>query len=90
MVNELGRDEEIMTFSNSRDPSDMFTERTVNSTVLTFRRVSAEDVLPLISTLSINSVSYDLNGVIVSCMDATNSISPMSVSTTIHIIDIST
>ena len=90
MVNELGRDEEIMTFSNFRDPSNMFIERTVNSTVLTFRRVSAEDTLPLISTLSINSVSYDLNGVIVNCMDATNSISPMSVSTTIHIIDIST
>ena len=90
VTNEQGRDEEITTFSNSRDPSDQFTERTVNSTVFIFRRVSAQGSSPLISTLSINSVSSGLNGVVVHCMDATNSMASAPVSTTIHIIDTST
>ena len=90
LTNEQGRDEEITTFSNSRDPSVQFTERTVNSTVFTFRRISAQgSSSPLISTLSIDSVSSGLNGVIVHCMDATNSMTSIPVSTTIHIIDTS-
>ena len=87
VVNEQGMDDEITTFSNSRDPSQQVTPVVVNSTTFTFMRTSAQGVLPLINTLYINSVSIGLNGTVVSCMDVAN---PMiSASTTIYIIDTS-
>ena len=87
VVNEHGMDEEITVSRNSRDPNPEPKERIINSTMFTFSRTSAEDALPLISTLSINSVSIGLNETVVGCMDANN---PMtSASTTIYIIDVS-
>ena len=87
MVNEHGVEEEITAIRNSIDLSPEPKERIINSTTFTFTRTSAEDVSPLISTLSIDSVSIGLNGTVVNCMDANN---PMiSNSTTIQIIDTS-
>ena len=88
VVNEHSMEEEITAIRNSLDSSLPPKERIINSTIFTFTRTSAEDVLPLISTLSINSVGIALNGTLVHCMDANN---PMtSVSTAIYIISVST
>ena len=88
MVSEEGTLEEITAFSNSKDASQQLTQRTVNSTTFIFMRSSAQgDSTPLISTLSIDSVSIDLNGTAVHCMEAENSM--MSDLTTIQIVDIS-
>jgi hypothetical protein len=58
----------------------------VNSSMFTFTRTSTPRVLPLISTLSIDSVSIGLNGAVVRCSDAAN---PTTLaSTTIYIVDI--
>ena len=87
VVNEHGMNEEITVSRNSRDSSPPPRQLIINSTTFTFTRTSAEDALPLISTLSINSVNISLNETEVRCMDANN---PMtSASTTIYIIDIS-
>ena len=60
---------------------------TVNSSTLTFTRTSAQGDLPLVSTLSIDSVSIGLNGTVLRCLDIAN---PMiSASTTIQIINVS-
>ena len=84
VVNEHGMEEEITAIRNSIDLSPEPKERIINSTTFTFSRTSAEDVSPLISTLSIDSVGISLNGTVVNCMDANN---PMtSNSTTIQII----
>ena len=88
VVNEQGMEEEITVSRNSRDSSPPPRERIINSTTFTFTRTSAEDVLPLISTLTINSTSIGLNGTVVHCVDAINPMS--SASTTIYIINIST
>ena len=87
VVNEQGMDEEITTIRNSLDPSTSPTERIINSTTITFTRTSAQGASPLISTLSIDSVSISLNGTVVNCMDANNQM--VSASTTIYIIDTS-
>ena len=50
-------------------------------------RTSAQGESPLISTLSIDSVSIDLNGTVVNCMNVANSM--MSASTAIYVIDTS-
>ena len=71
---------------NSRDANQM-TQRTVNSSTFTSMRKSAEEASPLISTLSIDSVSIDLNGTVVNCSDVSNGMTSASV--TINIIDIS-
>ena len=86
LVNEFGRLEEITVTSNSEDESQQMTQRTVNSTTFTFMRSSAQRDSPLISTLSISSVSVSLNGTVVHCMEIGGS---MSDSTTIYIIEIS-
>ena len=71
---------------NSRDTYQM-SQREVNFATLTFTRSSAQGESPLISILSIDSVSIGLNGTVVQCSGVTN---PMtSASTTIQIIDIS-
>ena len=87
VVNEHGMEEEIDAIRNSLDSSPPPIDKIINSTTFTFTRTSAEDVLPLISTLSIDSISISLNGTVVNCMDTNN---PMtSNSTTIQIIDTS-
>ena len=59
----------------------------VASTILIYMRISTSGASPLISTLSINSVSNSLNGTVVRCSDVTN---PMiSASTIIQIANIS-
>ena len=71
---------------NSRD---MFQTRDIplDSATITFMRISAQEASPLITSLSIDSVSSGLNGTVVRCSDARN---PMtSASTTIQIIDTS-
>ena len=88
LINENGMDEEIIAFSNSRDVTQQRTQRIINSTTFTFTRTSAQGSLPLISTLSIDSVSIGLNRTVVRCSDAANPMS--SSSTTIYIVDIST
>ena len=62
-------------------------EITVNSTIFTFMRTSAQGRTPLISTLEINSVNSELNGTVVNCEDVGTS---MTASTTVRIFDLST
>ena len=87
LVNEFGTLEEITAQSNSLDESQQITQRTVNSTTLTFMRSSAQGASPLISTLFINSLSISLNGTLVHCMEVGGSMT--SASTTIYIIELS-
>ena len=88
VVNEQGMEEEITVSRNSRDHNPKPREILINSTTFTFSRTSAEDALPLISTLAINFTSIGLNGTVVHCMDANN---PMtSASTAIQIFNVST
>ena len=70
---------------NSRDPYQM-SQRVVNSATFSFMRNSDENTLPLVSTLSIDSVSIGLNGTVVHCSDVANP--TILSSTTIQIIDI--
>ena len=86
VVNDEGGLEEITAFSNSRDPTQQLTQITVNSTTFTFIRTSDQGASPLISTLSIDSVSIGLDGTTVHCMDTANSTIPAS--TNIHIFDV--
>ena len=78
--------EEILTRSvqfNSRDANQMPRSIDINLTTLTYMRTSAQFASPLVSTLSIDSVSIGLNGTVVNCSDVAN---PMtSASTTIYI-----
>jgi hypothetical protein len=69
---------------NFRDVHQMATE-VVNSITFTFMRTSSQGALPLVSTLSIDSVSIGLNGTIVRCSDVANPF--VLASTTILIID---
>ena len=58
----------------------------INNSTLTASRLSGNDSLPLISRMTINPVTSDLNGAVVSCFEG--SISTDSVArTTIRIID---
>ena len=86
-VNDQGTLEEPTTpvQINSKDDNQV-TERVVNSSIFAFTRSSAQEASPLVSTLSIDSVSIGFNGTIVRCSDVSN---PMtSASTTIQLIDI--
>ena len=71
---------------NSRDMVQMRdTLDPLNSATFTFMRISAQGASPLISTLSIDTISIGLNGTVVRCTDVAN---PMtSASTTIRIIN---
>ena len=84
VVNEQGMEEEITNSRNSRDNSSPPKDIVINSTTFTFSRTSAPLALPLISTLSIDSVGIGMNGTVVYCMDANNPV--VSASTTIQII----
>ena len=87
-VNDQGTLEEV-TYTvqiNSRDDNQI-SQRVVDSATITYLRISAQGASPLVSTLSIDSVSIGLNGSVVRCSDIAN---PMtSASTTILIIDTS-
>ena len=89
VINEQGMGEEITVSRNARDLSPPPKERIINSTTFTFTRTSAQGDSPLISTLSIESVSIGLNGTVVRCVDASANSTMTSASTTIQIIDIS-
>ena len=84
VVNDQGITEEITVNSNSGDTSQQISQRVINSTTFTFMRSSAQNG-PLISTLSIDSVSIGLNGTVVRCVEVGGSMLS-SASTTIHII----
>ena len=75
-VNEQGDLVDVINSEtiNSRDMVQM-RDTTLNSATLTFMRISAQGTSPLISALSIDSVSIDLNGTVVRCSDVAN---PMS------------
>ena len=60
---------------------------TVDSVMFTFIKNSAPGATPLVSTLSVDSVSIGLNGTIVNCSDLSDSMT--SAATTIQIIDTS-
>jgi hypothetical protein len=66
---------------------DQRTSITVNSVTFTFIRTSIQGALPLVSTLSINTVSIGLNGTVVRCTDLTVADPMLSAGTTIHIVD---
>ena len=82
-VNDQGTHTEAQI--NSRDANQM-SQIEINSTTFIFTRYSAQGASPLVTRLSIDSVSIGLNGTIVLCSDVAN---PMtSALTTIQIIDI--
>ena len=90
-ANEQGTLVDIINYSeiiNSRDPIQMRdTPLPMSSATITYSRTSAQGASPLVSTLSIDSVSIGLNGTVIRCSDVSN---PMSLaSTTIIIIDTS-
>ena len=68
----------------SLSPHDQTQNLQVNSTLLTFSRNSAQNIVPLVSKLIINATSHRLNGTMVTCSDVETS---ESVSTTINIIN---
>ena len=76
---------------NSEDSLQMPDPIVTDLATFTFMRMSAQFSLPLISTLSIDSVSIGLNGSVVNCMDGRDRVTNrlMSASTTIQIIDTS-
>ena len=84
VINDEGRLEDITAFSNSIDTAQQSSSIVVNSSTFTFIRTSDQGSSPLVSTLTIDSVSMDLNGTVVRCMDANNRMT--SASTTIHIL----
>ena len=80
---EQGMLQEYRRNINNEDGSQLASNViTVNSTTFTFMRTSDQGILPLVSTLVINFVSRDLNGVTVYCADVSAS---MSASTTIRL-----
>ena len=85
MVNQQGENEPVNTFSTTGALSNQSEWIQVNSTTFNLTRNSSRNVLPLIVTLSIDSVSIGLNGTVVTCRDTGSSMT--SASTTIQIID---
>ena len=51
------------------DPSDQTTPIMINSTMLTYSRISAQHSIPLISKVLISTVSNHLNGTHVNCLN---------------------
>ena len=88
VINDQGTLSEI-TNSVLIDDGDAHQRKSseVASVTFTYVRISDQGASPLISTLSIDSVSIGLNGTVVNCSDVAD---PMtSASTTIQIIDTS-
>ena len=71
---------------NSVDANQM-SQRVVNSSTFTFMRTSGQGDSPLITTVSIDSVSIGLNRTVVKCTDSGNEMTLAS--STIQIIDTS-
>ena len=92
-VNEQGDLEDIINDVplNSIDVRQMPQPTAIDLATFTFMRTSAQGELPLITTLSIDSVNIGLNGTVVSCIDGRvqeeNKLMPAS--TAIQIIDTS-
>ena len=59
---------------------------TISSSMITFSRLSGPNVLPLISRVTVDSVSIGLNGTVVNCFEGSTSIDIVAI-TTIRIID---
>ena len=72
------------TFMPDVTPDGVSPPLMVNSTTFTSSRLSARDVSPLISRMTINPVSEGLNGVAMSCEDVAAS---ESATTTVRIVD---
>ena len=87
-ANEQGVLQEVTTVVKltSHDDNQM-SQRDINSVTFTFMRTSDQGASPLVSTLSIDSVSIGLNGTVVRCSDVTNPTT--SASTMIQIFDMS-
>lgn len=85
MGNEQGILQEYQRNINREGGSQQASDVTVNSTTFTFMRTSAQDSLPLVSTLVISFVGRDLNGVVVHCIDVGASVTAM---TTIRLFEV--
>ena len=94
-VNEQGDLENVINDEplNSEDTLQMPRPIMISLATFTFMRTSVQGELPLITILSINSVSIGLNGTVVRCMDGRNQLPEenklMPASSTIQIIDTS-
>ncbi len=92
-VNEQGMLEKAINDEpiNSEDLLQMLQPIVTSLATFTFTRTSAQGELPLISTLSIDSVSISLNGTVVRCIDGRsqeeNNLMTGSTTCTIQIID---
>ena len=64
--NETMATEFARTFRSS---GTAMSELTVNSTVFSFSRTSAENILPVMSRLLISPVTSGLNGTVINCVD---------------------
>ena len=84
-VNDQGTLEDVINsvLIESSDNNQM-KQREMDSTTFIFTRISTLGVSPLITTLSIDSVSIGFNGTVVRCSDVVNSTT--SASTMIYII----
>ena len=85
--NEQGIPQEYGRSVNSQDGSQQMSTIELNSTTFTYMRTSDQRMVPLISTLVIDSVNRYLNGTEVYCLDLATS---TNTSTTIHLFDMST
>ena len=75
-------DDVVITLGSAKNQTTL---ATVNSVMFTFTKVSDPGASPLVSTLSIDSVSIGLNGTVVNCSDLSDSTT--SAATTTQIID---
>ena len=73
---------EYQRIITSQDVSEQVSMILMNSTTFTFMRTSSRGILPLVSTLVIDSVNRYLNGTEVYCDDVATS---ATASTTIHL-----
>lgn len=86
MIDDQSRVQTIESNINLNDSSQQTSTEMVNSTPFNFSRTSTRGVTPLISTLTTVSMSNDLNGTVVECLEVDG---PMAVeSTVILVIDI--
>ena len=81
---EEGVPQEYSRSITSEDGSQQVSMIELNSTTFTFMRTSSQRMLPLVSTLVIESVNRYLNGTEVHCSDVATTI---TASTTIHLFD---
>ena len=69
MINGQGTVQIIERNINSNDASQQTSTTTVNSTLFTFTRTSAQGASPLSSTFTTDSASNGLNGTMVECLE---------------------